>query len=70
MADGGQQVTTTIFGIPIQTILYTLAAFVVGYGGVASATGYRYTLTWDWNAVVAGLIATGLYHAPNYTQPK
>lgn len=53
-----------LFGVPLSTIIYTFVAFLVGYGGVASATGYRYSLVWDWNATVAGLIATGIYHAP------
>ena len=56
--------TKTVWGIPLSVIIYTVVAFIIGYGGVASATGYRYSLVWDWNAVVAGLITTGIYHAP------
>ncbi len=40
----------------------TVAAFVLAYGTIEVATGFRYVIQFDWNAVVAGFSATGLYH--------
>lgn len=44
----------------VRLILKSLAAFVVGYGNIQIATGYRYVVTFDWVALTAGLIAAGL----------
>jgi hypothetical protein len=43
-----------------QFILKTVAAFLVGYGGIEVAAGFRYSLCFDWQAVVGGLISSGL----------
>ena len=44
-------------------ILKTLAAFLVGYGGVEVAAGFRYTLCFDWQAIVGGIISSGLVNS-------
>ncbi len=41
-------------------ILKTVAAFLLGYGGVEVAAGFRYTLCFDWQAIVGGITASGL----------
>jgi len=41
-------------------ILKTLAAFLVGYGGIEVAAGFRYSLTFDWQGIIGGFIASGL----------
>jgi hypothetical protein len=41
-------------------IIKTLAAFLVGYGGVEVAAGFRYSLCFDWQAIVGGITASGL----------
>jgi hypothetical protein len=43
-----------------QVILKTLAAFLVGYGGIEVAAGFRYSLTFDWQAIIGGLVSSGL----------
>jgi hypothetical protein len=44
-------------------ILKTLAAFLVGYGGTEVAAGFRYSLVFDWQGIVGGLIASGLVNS-------
>jgi hypothetical protein len=43
-------------------IISTIASFLVGYGTIMVTTGYRYTLIWDWQAIIVGIGAAGLYH--------
>lgn len=46
-------------------LVTTFCAFLVGYGAVESAVGYRYGIDFDWRAVMAGLAASGLVHSQN-----
>jgi hypothetical protein len=41
-------------------ILKTVAAFLIAYGGVEISAGFRYSLHFDWTAIVGGLTACGL----------
>lgn len=48
--------------LPWKHIVTTLVAFVVGYGMTQIAEGYNtVALHWSWQAMLQGLIASGLY---------
>ncbi len=47
---------------PWKHIAITVAGFIVGYGLTQIAEGYNsIALHWSWQAVLQGLIASGLY---------
>lgn len=54
----------------LKQVTYIVAAFLVGYGTIQIATGYRYVVTFDWSAIINGLVTSGLYtHALIQSNP-
>ena len=48
--------------LPWKHIVTVLVSFIVAYGMSEIAAGFNYVfLHWNWQAVIQGLIASGLY---------
>ena len=47
----------------IQKVLWTAGAFALGYASTEVATGFRYSIAFDWMAIMNGILCTGLYHS-------
>lgn len=43
-------------------VLYSVAAFLVGYGLCSIAEGHTNSVVFSWMALIQGLAACGLYH--------
>lgn len=52
----------------VKPILYTIAAFVAGYGTQMILMGHDTTVVFSWSAIINGLVVCGAYHSNKLTE--